>query len=101
MGKISLELLSLLADELDETAGNTKIVLEVQNGDKTTVRDVLKEVARRYPRFANSVYDAKLDKLSERVSVFLNGDSLLEAEGLNTPLRDNDILTLLPMIEGG
>lgn len=101
MSKVRLEFLAWLADMLGVEGTNEEIILEDKiEGDKT-VRDLLSELAVRYPRFGQIVFDMKAQKLTERVSIFLNGRHLELVNGLGTKLNDGDILTLVPPIEGG
>ena len=58
-------------------------------------------MATAYPRFGELVFDAKSKSLSAKVAVFYNGQHLELANGLDTTLKDGDVLTLLPPIEGG
>ena len=101
MGKVRLELLSWIADTISTDNSSSEATLEVERRDNQTVRKILYELAVRYPRFGQNVFDAKLRNLSERVLIFLNGRLLVLENGLETQLQDGDTLTFLPNIEGG
>ncbi len=66
-----------------------------------TVREFLSQLAARYPRFGQIVFDVEAQKLTEKVRLFLNGRHLELVNGLETKLNDGDILTLVPPIAGG
>ena len=101
MSKVHLEFLSWLAYtvNLENTGGKTILETIVQEG--STVRDLLNELATKQPRFEESVFDVKAQLLSERVSLFLNGQRLELFNGLDTSLRDGDTLSFVEPIVGG
>ncbi len=66
-----------------------------------TVKHLLNQLADKYPRFAETVYDARIQKLAESVSIYFNGRHLELANGLETRLSEGDILVFLPVIAGG
>ena len=101
MAKVRLEFLSWLTGTLGEARAGKNGVVEVTTGKDTTVREVLGQMATAHPRFGELVFDAQTKKLSAKVAVFYNGQHLEFANGLNTVLKDGDVLTLLPPIEGG
>lgn len=75
--------------------GAEPLSLEMPEG--TTLRDLLRELARRSPEF-NAYAGAKKDE-------WLWGQLLVHVRGemvrLNDPLNDGDCLELLPPIAGG
>ena len=101
MGKVRLEFFSWVGDTLDIAGNSNKVIMEAQTGENNTVRDLLSELAMKYPRFGQNIFDVKMRKLNERVSIFLNGALLIPGNGLEIKLNDGNILTFLPMIEGG
>ena len=101
MAKVRLEFLSWLAGTLGEVKAGTGNTIEVRSHKGETVREVLTQMAMTYPRFGELVFDSRTKKLSAKVAVFYNGQHLELANGLDTILKDGDVLTLLPPIEGG
>ncbi len=101
MIKVSLEFLSWLSDVLEiEGSGNSlRFEMNVEKG--CTVKQLLLQMAAVYPRLGQSVYDANLHKLNEKVCVFCNGRQLELQEGLMTRLKDRDSLVFVPVIQGG
>ncbi|MBI2979604.1 MAG: MoaD/ThiS family protein [Chloroflexi bacterium] len=101
MSKVRLEFLSWLANTFGIEGTSEEIILEAKIEGDNKVRDLLNQLASRYPRFEQIVFDTKTQKLTEGVNVFLNNHLLELMNGLETKLNDGDILTLVPPIEGG
>lgn len=101
MGKVRVEFLSWLAGTLSKDSESSEIILEAEAGEDTTVRQILGDIAVKYPRFGELIFDPRNHKLSGKVAVFWNGRHLEMVNGLDTRLTDGDVLTLLPAIEGG
>ena len=101
MSKVRLEFFSWLADTLAVEGTGGEIILEEGIEENKTVRDVLSHLAVGHPRFGELIFDVKTQKLIGRVSIFFNGRLLEMANGLDTRLRDGDVLTFVPPIEGG
>ncbi len=101
MGKVRLEILSSLTETLGIEGTGEDVSLDHKiEGDKT-VRHLLGQLAIKYPRFGQTVFDVKAQKLTGRVNIFFNGRNLELANGLKTNLSDGDTLTFVPFIEGG
>jgi sulfur carrier protein ThiS len=98
---ISLEFLSWLRGVLagEGSAGSLRLEQEVEEGQ--TVRQLLLNIASRYPRFELQVFDRSVQYLNEQVIVLYNGKLLEIAGGLETCLRNGDLLTFVPVIQGG
>ena len=101
MNKVRLEFLSWLAEIIDVERTSEGVILEVIVESGETVRDLFSQLAIKYPRFGQVVFEQKARKLNERVNIFLDGRLLEIFNGLETKLKDGDILTLVPTIEGG
>lgn len=101
MAKVRLECLSWLAGTINSTKNGKDGVVEIRTHKGESVRDVLAQMAITHPRFGELVFDANTKRLSSKVAVFYNGQHLELANGLDTVLKDGDVLTLLPPIEGG
>jgi molybdopterin converting factor small subunit len=99
--KINLEFLSWLSETLVwEGSGGTSIrEQEIEEGQ--TTRQLLIQLANQNPRFRQSVFDIKIQKLNEQVFILYNGRLLELAEGLETRLKDGDSLVFVPAIQGG
>ena len=65
-----------------------------------TLKDLLEELARRYPGLKKELYSAD-GALSVYVSVFVNDKSADSLQGLRTRLKDCDELLVFVPISGG
>ena len=101
MSKVRLEFLSWLADTLRDERTGKDISMEIDAGDNTTVRDIVREFAVKYPRFGEITWDVRNQKLSGKVAIFCNSRHIEMVNGLDTKLRNGDVLTFLPSLEGG
>ncbi|MFC2004698.1 MoaD/ThiS family protein [Chloroflexota bacterium] len=100
MGRIQLEILPWISDVLDGQ-GAGRLVLEKTIEEGATIGDVIRKLAREHQAFSDTIFDTKTDKLSSHVMIVLN-DRVMEAlKGLDTNIKDGDIIKLLPVIAGG
>jgi len=69
------------------------------------VRDVaalLDELVRRFgERMAEQLYDSGSKKLRETVNVLVNGRGINLLSGLDTKLKDGDVVAIFPPVSGG
>ena len=100
MSKVRLEFLSWLANGLGVNGKNEEVILASIEVD-STVRDLFNQLVIKYPHFGQFVFEVKAQKLNEGVNIFLNGSLLELFNGLQTKLKDGDILTMVPTIVGG
>jgi len=101
MSKVRLEFLSWLTDTLDVKGAGDGLILEQEIKDGNTVKELLMRVAAAYPRFSQTVFDIKSQKLSSGVRIFYNDCQLELVNGLETKLNDHDALIFVPVIAGG
>ncbi len=100
MARIRLEVLLGLSDALDGK-GLGPIAFNKETEEGATVGDVIRKLAAEHQAFGEIIFDTKTDKLSEQVAVVLN-DRLLEAlRGLDTNIKDGDIIRFFPVVAGG
>jgi molybdopterin synthase sulfur carrier subunit len=78
----------------DETGGQAR--LEAR-GD--TVREVLEDVAGRFPALRERIY-ANGD-LAQFVNVYVEGEDVRTRDGLDTSVEDGSTVILLPAMAGG
>ena len=70
--------------------------------EKVTVDTVLKALAKRYGRaFVDYVYDGKTGQAKGFLQFLVNGASTSTLDGLDTALKDGDVLAILPPVGGG
>jgi sulfur-carrier protein len=51
--------------------------------------------------FSRAIYDASRDCMNEYVAVFVNSKEARALDGLDTVLKDGDVITILPPMAGG
>lgn len=64
-----------------------------------TVRDLLHDLAERYPALGAQILDD--GDLAAFVNVYLGGEDVRTLDGLDTPVADGQTLILLPAMAGG
>lgn len=99
MSKVRIELLSWLADTTETNSDSE--VPEEDLCDCRTVKELLVQLARAYPRFAKSVFDIRDLSLNAAVAIFVNGRQIELENGLETILKDGDSLVFVPLLAGG
>ncbi|MFH0846711.1 MAG: MoaD/ThiS family protein [Chloroflexota bacterium] len=97
MIKVHLEVQPSMAESLGMEA---KKDMMFPDGNKS-VRDVLNLLSAEYQHFGKFVFDSEAQKLTGKAIVFINGRSPEPAKGLETRLKDGDVLNFVPLIEGG
>ena len=65
-----------------------------------SVREALAELERRYPSLYRRVCYEN-GGVRRHVGLFVNVDHIRDREGLDTPLRPGDVVTILPAVSGG
>ena len=72
------------------------------SGEKVTVDTLLKTLAKKYGKlFIEYVYDSKTGQVKNFLQFLVNGTSTATLNGLETELRDGDVLAILPPVGGG
>ena len=100
MVRVRLEVLPGLSEAFGGKESGP-IIFDKETGDGATVGDVIRQLAAEHQTFGDIILDTKTDKPSGHVAIVLN-DRLLEVlEGLDTNVKDGDIIKLLPVIAGG
>lgn len=66
----------------------------------STVGEVLSNLVTLYPSLKQHLYDEK-GGLRQFVNIFRNDEDIRHLERENTPLRENDELSIVPSIAGG
>ncbi len=90
-----------MAIEVKVTANLQKLVggqRSVQ-AEGNTVREILDDLERRHPGFKNMVVaDGRIHRF---VNVYLNDEDVRFLDQLDTPLREGDVISVLPALAGG
>lgn len=87
---------------LKEIVGKKEKKLIFAEGEKVTVRVALRHLANCYgKRFTEYVYDPQSDQVRGYLQFFINGQSAIGLNGLETMLADGDVLAIVPPVGGG
>lgn len=76
-------------------AGAPELALEAGS-----VRVALAVLERTQPALYRNVCD-ETGTVRRHLNVFVNADHVRDLDGLDTPLRPGDVLTILPAVSGG
>lgn len=69
-------------------------------GEGENVAQLLDDLERKYPGFRACISDAE-GRMPRHIKLYLNGQEIGADDGLRTPLRDGDTLTIIPATAGG
>jgi molybdopterin synthase sulfur carrier subunit len=87
---------------LRELTGKKEETLEFSDDKTVMVDNVLKILSQRHGKcFVEYVYDAKTSEVRGFLQFLINGQSASTIEGLQTELKDGDVLAILPPVGGG
>jgi len=87
---------------LREIVNKKEETLTFANGEKITVDLVLKTLAQKYGKpFIEYVYNGKIGQPKNFLQFLVNGTSTSTLNGLETELKDGDVLAILPPVGGG
>jgi sulfur-carrier protein len=87
---------------LREIVNKREEPLTFSSGEKVTVDLVLKTLAQKYGKpFTEYVYNGKTEQPKNFLQFLVNGTSTSTLNGLETELKDGDVLAILPPVGGG
>ena len=87
---------------LREIVNKREETVTFTNGGKVTVASVLKTMSEKYGKpFKEYVYDKKTGQPQGFLQFLVNGNSTATLNGLETELKDGDVLAILPPVGGG
>jgi len=66
----------------------------------TTVSQALASLDERFPGFSDRLYDAN-GQLRQFINIYLNDSDIRFGQGLETPVSENDDLSIVPAVAGG
>jgi sulfur-carrier protein len=78
----------------EQTAGAREV-----EASGTTVRELLDDLTSRMPALGERIYDG--DEIQPFVNVYVDGEDVRTLGGLDTPVRENATIVLLPAMAGG
>lgn len=77
------------------TEGQSEIALQGQ-----TVTQILEDLVTQHPTLRPHLFNGE-GSLRPFVNLFLGEENVMDLQGLETPLQENDRLLLIPSIAGG
>jgi len=87
---------------LREITNKKEETLKFPEDEKATVDMILKTLTQRYGKpFVEYVYDRKTGEVRGFLQFLINGKSATTLNGLQTELKDGDVLAILPPVGGG
>ncbi len=87
---------------LREITNKKEETLKFPEDEKVTVEVVLKTLSQRYGKpFVEYVYDRTTGETRGFLQFLVNGKSAATMKGLQTELKDGDLLAILPPVGGG
>jgi molybdopterin synthase sulfur carrier subunit len=87
---------------LREITKRKEETLEFSDNEKATLDKVLAKLSQRYGKdFIDYVFDANTHEVRGFLQFLVNGKSASTLKGLQTELRDGDVLAILPPVGGG
>jgi MoaD family protein len=69
-------------------------------GEGSTVGEVLAHLDSRYPGFKEQISDGN-GQLHRFVNIYLNDEDVRYLQALDTPLKEGDVVSILPALAGG
>lgn len=102
MAKVRVEFWMWLGKELGkefESPTDSRAVLETDIEDGTTVRRLFEDLASRYSRIREKIFNDH--RFSKLVVVAVNGRGISADKVYDRVLRDGDRITLIPISMGG
>jgi MoaD family protein len=87
---------------LREIVGKREETLIFAEGERVTVDSVLKSLSKKYgTHFTEYVYNGETGQPKGFLQFLVNGTSTTTLSGLETALKDGDVLAVLPPVGGG
>lgn len=81
------------------TAGLATVEVACDNGNGS-VRGALDGLTAQYPTISERLYDGQ-GQVKSHLNIFLNNEDIRFLNGLDTTLKDGDMVVLLPALAGG
>lgn len=73
---------------------------ESAQAEGTTVGELLDDLDARFPGFKRQI-SGEDGRLHRFVNVFLNDEDIRYMQNLETPVKDGDVVSILPVLAGG
>jgi len=87
---------------LREVSGKKEELLQFREDEEVTLNAILKALTARYGKpFAEYVYDPQTGIIKGFLQFLINGQSISAFNGLESKLKDGDVLAIVPPVGGG
>ena len=73
----------------------------VVDAQGSTLRELIGNLDARHPGFAGQLLDADTGEQRRFVNLYVNDEDVRYLGGLDTPLSDGDVISILPAVAGG
>jgi sulfur-carrier protein len=70
-------------------------------GEGSTLRELIANLDARHPGFAGQLLDQGSGELRQFVNIYVNDEDVRYLQGLNTPVAEGDVISILPAVAGG
>jgi MoaD family protein len=92
MAKVTI----LFLGHLKDLVKTEKLEVEIEDG--VTIKNLLEEKLSALEKLKNEL---SINEKQHFINILINGKSIYSLEGLNTNLKDEDTIVLIPAILGG
>ena len=65
-----------------------------------TVGDILRNLSKQYPKIHSHIFDTK-GQVRRHINLFVNADNIRDLDGLETAVKETDVIKILPAVTGG
>jgi sulfur-carrier protein len=66
-----------------------------------TLRELINNVDKNHPGFAGQLIEASSGEQRPFVNLYLNDEDVRYLKGLDTPIAEGDLISILPAVAGG
>ena len=70
-------------------------------GEGRTLRELIQNLDSQHPGFAGQLLDAETGEQRRFVNLYVNDEDVRYLGGLDTPVEEGDIISILPAVAGG
>ena len=87
---------------LREITGKREEILNFEDTERVTVNAILKLLSDRYGNsFSDYIYERESGVVKSFLQLLINGQSITAFNGLETHLKNGDVLAIVPPVGGG
>ena len=97
MIRVVVEIVAWLRGYFDY-AGEGRLAFNEAITPGTTVTGLVRLLSNRYPKFSKEAFEEQGQELSSNIAVILNGDTISSPAELDSELKEEDVVTLLPKV---